>query len=50
MLKKPSAKNFDNIFLREMIGLLEKNRRDEFSKYDFNPIPIGDVKTFNPIS
>ena len=46
--KQAPIKDSNDIFLRNLMGLLIGTETDEFTKYDRNPTPINDLKAFNP--
>ena len=48
--KRASIKDFNNTFLRDLIGLPIDTETDEFTKYDRDPTQIDDPKAFNPIT
>ena len=47
--KNMSTKKPDDFFTREVMGLPEDNDIDKFTKYNCEPTPISDFRTFNPI-
>jgi hypothetical protein len=51
LIPENKPQDYDDSDLREIIGILDSNERDEFRKYAYtNPTVVTNLKTFNPIN